>query len=107
MFRQTLLRTIRTPIVRPRVNLAGFRSFHVYRPVYQNQDPQRITPEDLGSLGKALQENPELMHRFTDVVEYLQKNELITPGKTPTMMDVMKIVSKKEAREKLAACKLN
>lgn len=47
------------------------------------------------------------MHRFTDVVEYLQKNELITPGKTPTMMDVMKIVSKREAREKLAACKSN
>lgn len=88
----------------PSRNMLMARSFHSYRPVLQQERPP-VTPEDLGALGKALQDNPELLRRFTEVVDYLQEHELIKPGKQPTMMDVMKIVSKKEARDKLAACK--
>lgn len=66
----------------------------------------KIDPEALDRLGKAIQENQALQEKLQDAASYMVSSGLLNIGKKPSMFDMLKILSKKEAREKLQARKL-
>ncbi|CAN6675056.1 hypothetical protein TRVA0_082S00232 [Trichomonascus vanleenenianus] len=106
MFRSVALRSARiyrspaVPAVRVRY-LSGTR-------VVMNKDENPVTQEHLNQVYNSdtfqkMTKSPELMQKFRDIVDYLVENQLITPGQPPSFMQVAKIVSNREARDKLAA----
>lgn len=52
---------------------------------------------------KKLMSDPELMEKFTDIAEYLQNNNLVQPGQPPSVFQIGKILTQREARDKLTA----
>jgi hypothetical protein len=80
------------------------------RAVYNNKPDFDFTDDQLKKIDqldftKKLLNNPEMQHKFQDVVGYLIENKFIVPGEQPSMSQVFKMMVNKDVRTKLADCR--